>query len=83
LEKNNKSENEYNLSLELFKRFYGGKFSMELLKRKMEMSKRTLNHFRIDGDLTGLAASGSGYWELRVQAMQIVGRRRYEMPAVR
>ena len=55
---------------------------MELLKRKMEMSKRTLNHFRIDGDLTGLAASGSGYWELRVQAMQIVGRRRYEMSAV-
>jgi hypothetical protein len=49
LGENNKSETEYNLSLELFKRFYGDKFSVDLLKRKVKMSKKTLNYFRMDG----------------------------------
>ncbi len=50
LGESNKSETEYNLSAELFKKFYGDKFSVDLLKRRMETSKRTLNHFKIEGD---------------------------------
>jgi hypothetical protein len=49
LGENNKSETEYNLSAELFKKFYGDKFSVDLLERRMEMSKKTLNYFRMDG----------------------------------